>query len=205
MQARTRSPLPVVIAIAFALSCFGLLLFLWIAFGGPTPLKPTGYRITADFEEATTLAQEADVRISGVTVGAVKELELPPEGNATRATLEIDPEFAPISEDTRAILRQKTLLGETYVELTPSSETEDADEELISLGARGGATDAQVDAVEPIPEGGRLAATQVQEATQIDDIFNALDEQTRESFQRWQANAAVAIVKVASPSTIVFR
>ncbi len=27
----------------FALSCFGLLLFLWLAFGGPIPLKPEGY------------------------------------------------------------------------------------------------------------------------------------------------------------------
>ena len=29
----------------FALSCFGLLLFLWLAFGGPIPLKPKGYRV----------------------------------------------------------------------------------------------------------------------------------------------------------------
>ena len=34
-----------------------------------------------------------------------------------RSTLAIDPKFAPIQKDTKAILRQKTLLGETYVEL----------------------------------------------------------------------------------------
>ena len=28
--------------VLFALSCFGLLLFLWLAFGGPVPLKPQG-------------------------------------------------------------------------------------------------------------------------------------------------------------------
>lgn len=28
----------IAIAAGFALSCFGLLLFLWIAFGGPVPL-----------------------------------------------------------------------------------------------------------------------------------------------------------------------
>ena len=44
------------------------------------------------------------------------------------------------------------------------------------------------------PRGRRTSAsTQVEDATQIDEIFNALDEETRESFQRWQANAAVAI------------
>ena len=47
-------------------SCFGLLLFLWLAFGGPIPLKPKGYRFQTSFAEATQLAKEADVRISGV-------------------------------------------------------------------------------------------------------------------------------------------
>jgi phospholipid/cholesterol/gamma-HCH transport system substrate-binding protein len=47
----------------FTLSCFGLLLYLWSAFGGPVPLKPHGYRFHASFAEATQLAQEADVRI----------------------------------------------------------------------------------------------------------------------------------------------
>ena len=52
----------VAIMAGFALSCFGLLLFLWLAFGGNIPLKPKGYRFTASFSEATQLAQEADVR-----------------------------------------------------------------------------------------------------------------------------------------------
>ena len=60
--------------VGFALSCFGLLLFLWLAFGGPTPLKPKGYRFKVSFGEATQLANEADVRISGVPVGKVKTI-----------------------------------------------------------------------------------------------------------------------------------
>src|SRR5688572_5204446 len=192
MQTQAPSIGRILVAIGFALSCFGLLLFLWITFGGPIPLKPKSYRFTADFPEATTLAIESDVRIGGVSVGKVKELTLPEEGNATRVLIEIDPEYAPISEDTRAILRQKTLLGETYVELTPGTNTDDAGAP-VSLGAQGGATDAEAAAVDPLPEDGHLSSTQVQEATQIDEIFNALDEQTRESFQRWQASAAVAI------------
>ena len=35
----------------FALSCFGLLMFLWLAFGGPTPLKPKGYQMRFAFPE----------------------------------------------------------------------------------------------------------------------------------------------------------
>ena len=60
--------------VLFALSCFGLLLFLWLAFGGPVPLKPKGYRFHTSFAEAGQLALEADVRISGVPVGKVKTI-----------------------------------------------------------------------------------------------------------------------------------
>ena len=39
------------------------------------------------------------------------------------ATIQLDTAYAPIPKDTKAILRQKTLLGETYVELTPGSKS----------------------------------------------------------------------------------
>lgn len=185
------------IAVGFALSCFGLLLFLWIAFGGPVPLKPTGYRITAFFPEAIALAQESDVRIGGVSVGKVKTVELADTEHqidgldTTKAEIEIEPEFAPIASDARATLRQKTLLGETYVELTSGTPAGERSAPVaLGDGARG--SDA-ADAAEPIPEGGELGLGRVRVQTQIDDIFNALDEQTRASFQRWLANSAVAI------------
>src|SRR5437773_3399900 len=106
----------------FTLSCFGLLLYLWSAFGGAVPLKPHGYRFHANFAEATQLAQEADVRISGVNVGKVKKIDLG-SGGRTDATIELKDKYAPIPADAHAILRQKTLLGETYVELTPGNKS----------------------------------------------------------------------------------
>jgi ABC-type transporter Mla subunit MlaD len=198
MQKQAPSLGRILVAVGFTLSCFGLILFLWIAFGGPIPLAPESYRITAYFPEAAQLAQESDVRIGGVSVGKVKQIELAdPEyrvngKDTTAAEIEIEPEFAPISEDARAILRQKTLLGETYVELT--SGTEPGPEEApVALGSAANVSDAEADEAEAIPEGGSLGVGQTQEATQIDEIFNALDAETRESFQRWQANAAIAI------------
>ena len=107
--------------VAFALSCFGILVFLWLNFGGSVPLQPEGYRVTVAFPEATQLAQEADVRISGVRVGRVKQKEPNPQTGLTDTEIEIDARYAPIPKDTRAILRQKTLLGETYVELSPGT------------------------------------------------------------------------------------
>src|ERR671934_2418765 len=110
----------IMIMTIFTLSCFGLLLYLWSAFGGPVPLKPRGYEFKASFAEATQLAQEADVRISGVTIGKVKKIELGDDGRS-EATIELDEKYAPIRSDSRAILRQKTLLGETYIEMTPGT------------------------------------------------------------------------------------
>ena len=91
--------------------------------GSPVPLKPKSYRIHVDFKEATTLANEADVRISGVTVGKVKSKTVKPAENETDVVLEIKHQYAPISKDAHAILRAKTLLGETYVELAPGSKS----------------------------------------------------------------------------------
>src|SRR3954469_24151065 len=93
--------------VLFALSCFGLLLFLWLSFGGSVPLKPKCYRIQVAFPEATQLGDYADVRTAGVSVGKVRLKELEPKGNHTIATLEIDRRFAPVRSDARAILRQK--------------------------------------------------------------------------------------------------
>jgi len=198
MQKQAPSIGRILIAVGFTLSCFGLILFLWIAFGGPIPLKPEAYKVSAYFPETTTLAKESDVRVGGVSVGKVKGITLaPPEfrvgGNdTTEAVMEIRPEFAPISEDAKAILRQKTLLGETYIELTPG--TEPGGEEVpVSVGAAANVSDAEAENVKTLEEGETLGIEQTQDATQIDEIFNALDEDTRTSFQRWLASSSDAI------------
>jgi ABC-type transporter Mla subunit MlaD len=131
-------------------------------------------------------------------VGKVKSIQLaPPQDrvngkDTTEAVLEIQPEYAPISTDAKAILRQKTLLGETYVELTSGTEP-DGNPAPVSLGSAAAATDTNAKNVKSIPEGGTLGIGQTEEATQIDEIFNALDKQTRAAFQSWIQNAAVAI------------
>src|ERR687896_1294879 len=151
------------------MAIFALLLFLWLSFGGAIPLKPQGYRVQVGFPEATTLATEADVRIAGVSVGKVRKLEVDGDRNRTLATLELDREFAPLRSDTRAVLRQKTLLGETYVQLEP------------------GRSKAMV------PEGGRLADAQVAETVQLDEIFDALNPATRKAFRGWQQDLAKGV------------
>ena len=121
MSKQAPSTTQLLVIAGFALSCFGILLFLWITFGGPTPFKAKPYEVKVPFNEATQLAEQSDVRISGVNVGKVQSIDLSPNGKQALATVDIDDKYGPLPESTRAILRTKTLLGETYIELTPGS------------------------------------------------------------------------------------
>ena len=73
----------IIAMVAFTMSVFAILIFLWLAFGGSVPLQPEGYRFTVHMGEAATLATEADVRMAGVNVGKVKTKELDTGGART--------------------------------------------------------------------------------------------------------------------------
>jgi virulence factor Mce-like protein len=170
METGTPSLRRVITMSLFALSCVGLLMFLWLSFGGTIPLNPQGYRIQVSFPNAGQLGTQADVRIAGVTIGKVVEKSLDPDGNRTVATLQIESKFAPIHRDAHAILRQKTIIGETYVELSP--------------GTPGSPT---------LRDGQMIPRGQVQNAVQLDQVFNTFDTKTRKSFQTWQQELALAL------------
>lgn len=158
--------------VAFTLSCFGLLIWMWLSFGGPIPLNPKGYRFEVSFDEAALLVNQADVRIAGLDVGKVTDKRLDRRTGRTIAEIQLDDAYAPIPKDTRTILRQKALLGETYVELSPGS----------SNGPKLG-------------EGQRLPTRAVEEAVQIDEIVRVFDKPTRQAFQGWIRELATAIEK----------
>jgi phospholipid/cholesterol/gamma-HCH transport system substrate-binding protein len=170
MSKQAPSTTQLIVIAAFALSCFGILLFLWVTFGGPTPFKAKPYQLKVPFDEATQLAEQSDVRISGVNVGKVQNIALAPNGRQALATVNIEDKYAPLPESTRAILRTKTLLGETYIELTP--------------GSRDGPQ---------VPDGGTLPEANIAQSVQLDEIFRTFDPETRAAFQTWQQEAAVAI------------
>jgi phospholipid/cholesterol/gamma-HCH transport system substrate-binding protein len=170
MSKRAPSTTQLLVIAGFALSCFGILLFLWVTFGGPTPFRAKPYEINVPFNEATQLAEQSDVRISGVNVGKVQSIALAPNGKQAMATVDIDDKYGPLPKSTRAILRTKTLLGETYIELTPG----DADGPELA-------------------DGGTLPEANIAESVQLDEIFRTFDPETRAAFQSWMQESAVAI------------
>src|SRR3954454_15711523 len=152
----------------FALSCFGLLLFLWLSFGGTTPLAPKGYRFQADFPSAVQLSEQADVRISGVNVGKV--VKLVKQTDRTRATIELQGTYAPLPADSLAMLRSKTLLGETYVALSPGDKH-----------------------APKLPDGGQLPNRNVRTQVELDEVLRAFDRPTRKAMHEWLSGMSASL------------
>lgn len=161
MQKRAPTLGNLLVIVTFVLACFGLILFLWESFGGPVPLHPKGYRIHVDFANGLQLAEQSDVRISGVPVGRVVDVKQT-HGQA-QATLEIEPRYAPIPASMHAVLREKTLLGETYVQLMPHA------------GAGGYVRDE-----------GRLPQQNVEGSVTLDEVLSTFNPRTRQLFRQWQ-------------------
>jgi virulence factor Mce-like protein len=166
----TQSPprAAILVALVFILASVALSLFVWSSLGGGLPLTPKGYRFHATFENASQLQSNADVRIAGIKVGRVVSVD--PVGLRTDATIEIDARYAPVPVDTRAVLRQKTLLGETFVTLTTGSRS-----------------------APKLPEGGRLAVANIEPTQPLDRVFGVLDPRTRRDLQALFTNGATAL------------
>jgi phospholipid/cholesterol/gamma-HCH transport system substrate-binding protein len=147
------------------------MLYLWDAFGGAVPLKPHGYRVTVALPEADLLAAQADVRVSGVTVGRVVSAgRSAVAGDRKDALLEIDAAYVPLREGVRATIRRKSLAGEEYLELSP--------------GTRGAGA---------VADGGRLSAALVAPSVEIDEVLRAFDAPTRRHLETWIAEQARAL------------
>ena len=155
----------------FVLSCFALLLFVWVAFGGPTPLAASSYHLRLPMTQIGQLAEQSDVKISGVEVGRVTSVELGEGEQAGRAIveLELEPDIAPVPKDTRAVLRAKSLLGEAFIELTPGDKRDGV-----------------------LPDGSELPEAQVARSVQLDEIFRTFDKKTRAAFMQGSIDNAVA-------------
>ena len=158
----------VMIAFAFTLSCVGLVIFVWTQFGGTIPFAPQGYTIHAMFRETGLLVPGADIRISGVNVGRVTAVSR--RGNNSLVTMEIQQQYAPVPGDTRAILRQKTLLGEAYIGL--------------STGTRGGRS---------LRDGGTIPRSHVAASQQLDQVLGAFGQPTQQDLRRFLSGSAAAL------------
>lgn len=128
--------------------------------GQGVPLTKTPYEVTVVVPDATTLVNNADVRMAGVRVGSVRGIDLTNDGEAA-VKVQLGDQAAPLAKDTRARVRLKTVLGESYLALEPG-------------GAKTGF----------VPAGGFLDAANVDRQVQLDEIVSTFDGPTRKALQR---------------------
>jgi phospholipid/cholesterol/gamma-HCH transport system substrate-binding protein len=134
-----------------------VVVLLVLALGG------SSYTVHARFVSASQIVTGNAVKVSGTTVGSVKDIELTDDGQA-EITLSIDGDgYHPLRRGTRAIIREASLSGvaNRYVDL--------------QLGPATGAD---------IPDGGTLSTDETQAAVDLDQIFNTFDPQTRKGVQK---------------------
>lgn len=106
----------------------------------------------AVFSDASGLEKNVSVRGSGVSIGAVKDLERRKEGGVL-VTFTV-PKTLEVTESTRARIRYANLTGDRYLDLTPGTDAESA------VAMPGGST---------IPE------SRTQPALELDDLFAGFD------------------------------
>lgn len=148
---RSRANLPVFVAYALV----GLLVIVFLALQMGAEFVFGGYRVNAIFKTGADLVAGDDVTMSGLRVGKVAALA--PMAGGTRVTMLLHGDFTPVFHDARAVIRQKNLLGEAYVEVNRGS------------GAQGA-----------IPDGGTINLDHTLTPVEVDEVLNALDPQVRD-------------------------
>lgn len=78
------------------------------------------YPLTASFRSADGITVGTDVRVAGITVGAVTALDLDPATFQAKTTFTVESDLK-IPDDSDVKIASESLLGGNYVEITPGA------------------------------------------------------------------------------------
>ena len=110
-------------------------------------LEEHPFELRAEIETAQAVepGQGQTVRVAGVRVGDVADVEL--EGGVAVVTFEIDPEFLPIYRDATILMRPQTGLKDMFFELDPGTRTAGEYEQGDTIPAANTLPDINLDEV----------------------------------------------------------
>ena len=158
----------VVMVLVFAAACLGGLGFIALNMGLHGPWS-NEFAVNAEFNSANGLVPQAEVRVSGVHVGTVLTISDSSDGGAL-VKMALQPGIH-LRQDTRAVIRPKTMLGEKFVELV---RPQGSSQPYLQSGAT-------------IPK------SQTGQAIEIDDILNAMDAPTRKAMSESFRQLGIAL------------
>ena len=122
----------------FAAAMLALLAYSTIKVSDRSIISTGSYELFVILDSVTGLKMKAPVELAGVSVGAIKRVELLETGKA-RIVILVD-KGVKLPLDSKAVLRTRGFLGETYVELIPGRPDagliQDGDE-IASMGHTG--------------------------------------------------------------------
>jgi phospholipid/cholesterol/gamma-HCH transport system substrate-binding protein len=93
--------------------------FYFLDLSGIDVLPHSTYTLHAAAPDVVQLSNHADVLEAGVKVGTVTAINL--GGGTAELTLSLSSSYGPVYRDGQIALREKTLLGENYVDLQPGN------------------------------------------------------------------------------------
>lgn len=108
----------------FKAGLIAIVLIAVVAYVAMTKTNPFAnpYELHAAFRDAGGLQPNAPVRISGVEVGKVTDVESIDDSGAVRVSMELDEDALPLHRDARLKVRPRILLeGNMFVDLSPGS------------------------------------------------------------------------------------
>src|SRR5256884_3955051 len=163
-----RTFVSVAMVFLFAAVCLGGLSLIALNMGLRGPWS-NDFALSAEFTTANGLVPQAEVRVSGVHVGTVTEITDSGGGDAL-VRMALQPGIQ-LRQDTRAVIRPKTLLGEKFVELVRQQ----------------GSTQGY------LASGALIPKAQTGQAIEIDDILNAMDAPTRKAMSESFRQLGIAL------------
>ena len=137
-----------------------ILVLSYFAYTKKLPWADEGYTATATFADPLTLRETAPVRIAGVNVGKVTEVES--NGEASEVTFTVDEDGLPLNEDATVTIRPRLFLeGNYFLDLRPGSPS-----------------------AENLADEGDIPMTQTAVAVKLDEVLTALQAPDRENLQK---------------------
>ena len=113
----SRLALAMVTSSALVLSGCGLNLYD-VPLPGGADVGPNAYRVTVQFADVLDLVPQSAVKVADVPVGRVESIGLAPDGWTAQVTVVVNGDVR-LPENAAAALKQSSLLGEKFVDLSP--------------------------------------------------------------------------------------